>query len=370
MLKFSQFFNEAFDDDEDIHHHIKDFAGKPGEEGTIKNHPRYSTNPLTRMHGGDLIRAGAEDYEEKRNKAGVPKQGVMRYAMNLLHQIIPKEQRHKAELEKLAIKLASKHTGFPEELMHAKLSTSLIGGKYSQSQGVKKQPDPSKMMELNKDVKDNIAKRENLRILSQGHALSTMDALHMEEKEELQKVDPEISELYKKLSLATKGTYLHTDSVARFVNEPELRGGHAVGEVYLENNPQTGQLEIYASAVTFPFLVQELVKGCMEFTARHSYGNMDDKMMNTVVHHTNNSEDEPYQFLMGPQLWNYLRMVTPKEWKKRIMYVVMELSQLPAREFNDFLRHLVEDMTGPEKASPRSTNFIQDLMDDYEQRHG
>lgn len=361
MFSFKKFFTEALDDRVD--RHVRDFAGN------IRQHPRFGQNSLTAIYGRDLIDQGYDEHEQSRRAANVPDRNLDMFATQAVMQIMRMEAQHKEVLERKAIEIASKHMGFDPSKLHAELKSGMQSGKYAQMQGLKKDVDPDKLAPANhEDVKQGVERRMNLRLLSQGHALVSMDDLFKAENDALERIDIRLPDLYKKLSIATKGTYYHTDSISQFVSRPEIRKQGSVGEVFIAKNPETNKMEIYASAITFPFLVQELIKGIMEYIARHGYRGMDKKVVNSIKHGTNFSEDEPYQFLMGPQLWKYLVKATPDEYKSKIQDVVLQLSQMPAREFNAFMRNLADDMAGPEKESPRSTQIIHELMDDLTQR--
>jgi hypothetical protein len=361
MFSFKKFLSEALDDRVDTH--VRDFAGN------IRNHPRFGKNSLTAIYGRDLIDNGYDEHETSRTAANVPDKGVDSFAFRALSQIMRMEGQHKEILERKAIELASKQMGFDASKLHAELKSSMSAGKYAKMQGKKKDVEPDKLAPADhEDVKHGIEKRMNLRLLSQGHALTSMDDLFTAENDALEKIDIRLPSLYKQLSIATKGTYYHTASVGIFASNPSMRADGSVGEVFIAKNPETNKMEIYASAITFPFLVQELIKGIMEYIARHGYKNMDKKVVNSIKHGTNFAEDEPYQFLMGPQLWKLLVKATPEEYRTKMQDVILQLSQMPPREFNAFMRNLADDMAGPEKESPRSAQIIHELMDDLKDR--
>jgi hypothetical protein len=203
-------------------------------------------------------------------------------------------------------------------------------------------------------------------MLGHGSLKTTQIYLDSFENDALEKVDPQLPDLYKKLSLLTKGTYFFSNQIELFVKNPRLRQQGAVGQVHLDYN-ENDELNIYASAITFPFLVQELIKGAMEYVNHHNLLDMDQNLATKVVKNTDHFEDEPYQFLMGPQLWRYLVKCTPKEYHERMMDVQMAISYLPARELNTMLRQMVEDMKDEGK-SDRTTHKIQDLLQDIEEK--
>jgi hypothetical protein len=356
MFSFKKFLIENLDDTVDPYVH--------GVANDMLKHPTYGKNPLTAMHGKDLINKGYEKHEEDRKKAGVRNTGLMQDASNTVVSIMGIEQRpqNKRILEQKAIEIVAKHTGFPKELMHAKLASNLLQSKYATMQ-----QNQEGKQEIPDELKDEVHKRVNLSMLSQGHALVAMDGIYAEEKETIEAISPQLSDLYKKVSLITKGTYYHTNSIKQFVENPAVRRQGVVGEVYLDKNPENDTLEIYASAITFPFLVQELIKGVMEYTAQHSYHDMDEEKAKKVSGHATRFDDEPHQFLMGPQLWRYLVKCTPAKYQEKMMDVKFVLSLMPAKEVNDLLRHMVEDMVDS-GSSPRTTQKIQDALDDLEEK--
>jgi hypothetical protein len=348
-------FLEGIQDDQNVHKHVKDF------HRDILRHPTFGKNALTAMHGKSLIDKGHEHQVEKQRTAGVPTDNnVGTAAISNVMNLMRIEAPYKADLEKEAIRLAAKHTGFPEDLFHAKLTKDMTQTRYAQMQD--DDDSDENLPKIDQNMKHNVDRRHNIGLLSQGHALHSMDTMFADMDKKFKDV-PSLHDAYKKLSLQTKGTYYYTGNIEAFGNKQNRKLG-AVGECDVRENPETGRLEIYATAITFPFLLQELIKGAMEFTAAHTHNDLDDEQSVALSAHTNRFKDEPYEFLMGPQLWRYLVKALPPELNHgpALMDVVFVLSTMNAQESNYILRKMVEDMESDGK-SPDFANKIATEID-------
>lgn len=353
-------FIEGIQDDPDVHGHVKNF------HRDILRHPTFGKNALTAMHGKSLMDKGHEHQVEKQRASSVPqnKRIAVDVGQNVMN-IMRLEAPLKKDLEKEAIRLAAEHTGFPEDLFHATLTNDMRSTRYAQMQDDDDSDD--NLPQIDQNMKHHVERRTNLGLLSQGHALHSMDTMFADMDDKFKNI-PSLYDSYKKLGLQTKGTYYYTNNIEQFGNK-EIRKQGAVGECDIRENPETGRLEIYATAITFPFLLQELVKGAMEFTATHTHNDLDDKQSAALSAHTNRFKDEPYEFLMGPQLWRYLVKSLPPELNHgpALMEVVFVLSTMDAQEANYLLRKMVEDMESDGKA-PDFANRIAAEIDILRER--
>lgn len=354
-FSFKKFLKENLDNKVDSH--VRNFRDN------IRQHGTYGKNALTAMVGKDLMDAGYQDFLVKNRQAGLPEDNSI--AMNVwnnLNKVKSLEKSHKEQLERLAIDLVADYMNLDKSLFHAELADNLQHSRYVAIQGKTEKPD-YEMAEITPQLQKHIDRRNNLYLLSTGHALDIMDKLHFEKKEDLEKIDANLPELYKKLSLGTRGTYYFTRNVEAY-KSPQNRRQGAVGEADLKWNEDNQRWEIYGTAITFPFLVQELVKGAMNYVASHSYWNLSDAEKNTVIHHTGKSEDEPYQFLMGPQMWQYMLKALPKDLKTKenLNDIHFILSTIEPEETNNLLRRMVEEMHSGGKA-PEFENSMRDELE-------
>ena len=340
----------------DVNPFVRKFASE-----LIRNRDNpMGLNPLTAMEGEYLIKKGYERFRPEFDAAEYRTDSNMNEVRRILSQIVQIEQSHAKELEQHAVDLAHKQTGFPKEFFHAFLNKKPDqGGSYAAQQ---MNPKKKETLPVDPRMRQEINKRINMNLLTQGHALHSMDALHYEIKKELEKIDKKLPELYKKLSIGTKGTYYFTNSI-QAAQQAYNRAAATVGEVELAKNPKTNQVEIYASAMTFPFLVQELIKGAMDMAASHQFTGMNDKEKNTILSHADRFEDEPWHFIIGVPLWHQFLEMIPKEYANgpQMMHVVMQL----ARKDSQFVNKALLDAIGELRATNDKTeinNIINDLM--------
>jgi hypothetical protein len=76
--------------------------------------------------------------------------------------------------------------------------------------------------------------------------------------------------------------------------------------------PQTKKVKIQARAMVFPVLVQELVKGAMEYLTTLSMADMDEEDRRIVLKQADRMDYEPWQIQVGPELWNAFLKIVPR----------------------------------------------------------
>lgn len=349
----------------DVNPYVRKFAS---EMVRNREHP-FGLNPLTAMNGERLIKQGYESFRPAYDEHGYSPNQAMMQVFRVLGEINQIEMRHKKKLEEAAVKLASKYTGYPEDVFHAYLSRKPekdegAGESYSNLQ---MNPKKRETLPVTPELRDQINKRINLNLLTQGHALHVMDFLHEDIKDTLEAINKDLPKLYTKLSLGTKGTYYFTDSIKQ-AQSAAARAGSSVGEVNLSKNPKTDKVEIYAQAITFPFLVQELIKGAMDLASSYQFTNMSDKEKNTIAHHADRFEDEPWHFIMGVPLWqNFLDML-PEQYvnnPRMIMDIFMMISRKDPKFVNKVLQDAIEELHSTSDTT-KINQIIHDLVDELE----
>lgn len=347
----------------DVDSYVRQFASN-----LIRNKDNpLGKNPLTAMSGEKLIKRGYETFRPQFDEAGysTDQMQLMRRVFGILNDIKRIESRHRKKLEQAAVELAAKHTGFPEEVFHAYLNREPEqGGSYVQQQ---MNPPKKELAQMTDNLRHHINRRINMNLLSQGHALHIMDEMHMEIKDILEKIDPSLPRKYKELSVGTKGTYYFTQSI-QAAQEAANRADATVGEVEIDTNPETEQPEIYATGQTFPFLLQELIKGAMDMAAGHAFEGLSEKEKNTVTHHADRFEDEPWHFIMGVPLWHDFLKLVPKEYKggPELFKVVAQLAHKDPKFVNQTLQDAIEDLHGGHDPA-KFQQVVHDLMDEYRQ---
>ena len=349
----------------DVDPYVRRFAS---EMVRNREHP-FGLNPLTAMNGERLIKKGYEDFRPAYDAHGYSPNQAMMQVFRVLGEINKIESKHKKKLEEAAVKLASKYTGIPEEYFHAYLSRTPspeegAGERYSNLQ---MNPKKRETLPVTPELRDQINKRINLNLLTQGHALHIMDFLHEDIKDTLEAINKDLPKLYTKLSLGTKGTYYFTDSIKQ-AQSAAARAGSSVGEVNLVKKPETDQVEIHAHGVTFPFLVQELIKGAMDLAASNQFTNLSEKEKNTILAHADKFEDEPWHFIMGVPMWQHFLDMLPEEYvnnSQKTMQIVAAFAQKDPKVANKILQDAIEELHGT-RDTTKINQVIRDMIDEFE----
>ena len=360
-------------------------------------------NPVTALHGERLVKKHYDENRPRYDEQGFStNDSAMMQLMGEIQSIQQIEARHKTRLEQEAISLVAEHTGIPENRFRAFLNREITGGspyakKQAELAGEERNnrrprmgqdaPEPRMGQEeleprdqLERRMQHHINRLTNLNLLSQGHALSTIDSLHYKIKETLDNIDPRLAAKYKKMGIGFKGIYYFT-RVCEAMQQAALRQGGAVGEEEVRfESPQEGEGEernkvgiIYARGMCFPILVQELVKGAMDLVTTHANENLTDDELKVLRKHTGERfQDEPWHFMIGPPLWKEFLKFVPEQYRqgKKLMTVIMQLARHDPEFVNNSLRHALDEIhaTGDTTEIQRIiTELVQEIEEEEEQ---
>jgi hypothetical protein len=110
------------------------------------------------------------------------------------------------------------------------------------------------------------------------------------------------------------------------------------GDERLKTN-EDGSISVVARGITFPILVQEIIKGCMEYLALNDE---DDPETRTMVNkHADVADDEMVQMQVGPNIYRQLIDAIGLEQADVMPYIHDELVKMPASEFNQKMQGLI-----------------------------
>ena len=393
--------------------YVRNFFGSLIRGSRGGDTPLHS-NPVTAMHGERLAKKHYDENRPKYDVEGFSKSdAAVMELINAIGEIERIEAPHRTRLEQAAISLVAEHTGIPENRFRAFLNRDIVD-----STGARDNPYARRQRELQNrreddeddeipdmgqpegqdeegdegeqprqrnqtnNLKHHIDRLTNLNLLTQGHALSTIDNLHYKIKEVLENIDPRLVPKYKKIGVGFKGIYFFTGLCQMFQNAA-LRQQGAVGEVdvrfendnegmAMPNEGGGGQRKvgiIYARGACFPILVQELVKGAMDLVTTHANENLTDKQLKVVKKHTSERfQDEPWHFMIGPPLWKEFLQFVPPQYRqgKKLMTVIMQLARHDPEFVNKSLRDALDEIhaTGNTTEIQR---IITELMEEIEE---
>jgi hypothetical protein len=146
-------------------------------------------------------------------------------------------------------------------------------------------------------VVDQINKRLTLNTLTQGSAVHAMLTIHHAVDQEIQAINPDLLQLYNKLSSGSHEYYWLIDIPAMFTSLGMMAAGSAKVE-WPETEGDTPK--IVAKAVIFPILAQEMSKGVAELISAHGLSNLDADTTSAVLGKADDIRHEPYLIQVGP----------------------------------------------------------------------
>lgn len=273
----------------------------------------------------------------------------------LINACIVTENKHKKEIEELAIQLIRQEYDMSEEDVdiEARLTTDIID-----VTGVRKNPSPIQIEGMEFENHDSIAnandevyKRRFINAMIQGAAMKTNHMFHLI-TDELMEMDPKLPQLYSKLMTTADYAYLIADD-----NTPK----HAGGLVRVEFPKKVGDKpKIIAQAMTLPVLIHELVKGTMELLSSHGLPK-DKKLTEYVLGKADFMAAETWDMRLGPAIWEkFTEAIEPADFNLK-HHIYQEVISLPVKEFNLAMREI---MSGTKEGKKIISDACQRVKDD------
>jgi hypothetical protein len=278
--------------------------------------------------------------------------------MGLVHNTMEIENKHRRELEKLAVQMIREEYDMDEDVVeiHAELSTdiNMDGTQLNESPITSEIEFDShdQIVEANEEV----YKRRMLNALTQGAAKKCNQMFHMVD-DELTAIDPRLPNMYSKMMAAADYMYYKIPRMEKGVN-----GGVVRVEFPSKKNPKA---VIYAQAMVFPVLIHELVKGVMELLSAHGLPK-DKKIAEYVINKADFLAAEPWDMRLGPALWEkFTHNIEADDFKLK-HHIFSELAALPVREFNRQLKEIFAGTKAGKKIILDITNRVKQEMQEDE----
>jgi hypothetical protein len=272
--------------------------------------------------------------------------------MQILGQIKTIEKSKRKKLEELAVRMVKEEFGITNQLQFdAKL---VDPGQVSLSTQMKPSEEEMEFEtpEQKEEVGAEIQKRRLLNSLMQGAAKKGHYMYHMVE-DELESVDPTLSNLYGKLMSINDYTYwiMPDEAMTIMAGGDENKAGSE--EIDLETDPPT----IKARAQIFPVLLHELIKGVMEVMSVDALPE-EEKIQKYVMDKADFVTAEFWDLRLGPGLWERFRDAIGTNDHDLRYYLYNEISRIPAKDFNQFMKDLFE---GKQSAKQRLADIANDI---------
>ena len=313
--------------------------------------------------------------------SGNPLMNLMMLVMQALRQSGSIESRHKEELETLAVDLVKKEMAIPPGSLQ--FDAKLMGmGQSESTERMRRQaeePSREEMMDAFKsaqehendveaflDAMDNFdrerAKRRMINALIGGAAKKGQYMYHMV-SQRLNEIDPNLVELYGITTAIIDHLYwLYPEETLEAMSG---QGGSEVGTSEIDN--QTDPPTVKARGVNFPTLVHELVKGVYEVFGTHGLPD-DPRQAEMVMGAEDTVPAEAWDLKLGPVFWELLQksypieILTEDDMKHIQHYLFMRLSAMPAEEFFQLFKEVLEEkQSGKDKIQRMVNEIVREL---------
>jgi len=318
---------------------------------------------------------------------GNPLMNLMGLVMTALRQSGLIETRYKEELENLAVELVKKEMAIPPGSLQ--FDAKLMGmGQSESTQNMRRQaeePSREEMMDAFKsaqdhendveaflDAMDNFdrerAKRRMINALIGGAAKKGQYMYHMV-SQRLNEIDPNLVELYGITTAIIDHLYwLYPEETLEAMSG---QGGSEVGTSEIDN--QTDPPTVKARGVNFPTLVHELVKGVYEVFGTHGLPD-DPRQAEMIMGAEDTVPAEAWDLKLGPVFWELLQksypieILTEDDMKHIQHYLFMRLSAMPAEEFFQLFKEVLEEkQSGKDKIQRMVNEIVRELEENDEE---
>jgi hypothetical protein len=341
----------------------------------------FMQTPFIQEHGAELAKK-AYEYSDKGvagthpetigQPADIKRRKLQTLAFSAYSQMLSLERQHHRELEQIAIDAVAKMYNLSEEnkkaLLFAKLKKpepiEFGDGEEEQTEEIDDHKSPEEM-------KRHINKRYMMNMLSQGAAIHNQWNGHLQEEiiDRINALNPQLAALYSSFGrTSTHHYWIHNLSMLlqqnihdaqglvqvtdkEFVPKddeeeeefdfgtPDTDDEAAIGEP--EPPEETKHQVVYAQAVVFPILIQELVKGLVMLVSGHQFTSEEAQAYrNEVIEITDTLRDEVPQIHLGPLIWNVLLKSIPESHRSDVLTVLGHLAKSEFETFEKIFKSL------------------------------
>lgn len=286
------------------------------------------------------------------------------------------ESRHLSELEALAIELVMKELGIEEGdiVYEAKIEQPSNEGFRNSPQG---EMEPEEV-ELEKELVDELddftlerAKRRMINAMMQGASTKGHFMFHYAagKIQEITGQGERLIAMYGALMSAADAMLWQGSNRGLGVGGGE--GTPPVGgkeKAYPFENPP----RVVATAINFPILVHELIKGTYEVISALHGQPKDKDLAKRVMEKEDSKNKEIWDFRLGPAIWDMLKDSFPEETiteedKVGIQLIMFQtIVSKPAKEFLIFMREVLSGSDTGKRLMKSLYNMINGEINDYD----
>ena len=285
-------------------------------------------------------------------------------SMQYLQQAMQIEAPYRDQLEELAKTIAYemfpviKQAGID---IDAKLVSSPQQMKLSSDDKVDTEEEAEEALDAVAD-KAGIDKRRIINSITQGAGIRGTKAYYMFDYA-LDALDSMgLKELYEELINTSYGIYDDDAAIAMMMAMLAQGAGNQGGESEIDWDEDEDTMTIKATALTFPILMQEIIKGLYEFVSLQGFTDTAKGKGQAIVKATDKVTNEPEDIRYGKFIYDALRdIVADSDVDNELFF--SEVYKLPDAEFKIFIENAINDqLTSQQKSWIEDT--IQDLESD------
>ncbi len=261
-------------------------------------------------------------------------------SMQMLPQLMAIEKPYRDQLDVLAKEIVYRMFPIIEQAgiqVDAKLVDSPNDMKITK-QGKEEEAEPDDLDAV--ADKAGIDKRRIINSITQGAGIRGTKAYYMFD-EVLNSLDPELISKYDQLVGDSYGIYDDDNAIAMMMAMLSQGQGSQGGESEVEWNDEDDTMTIKARALTFPILLQEIVKGLYEFVSLQGFSD-DAEKNKQIVQKVDKATNEPEDIRYGKFIYDALRDLAADLDIENEMFF-KEVYQLPEADFKIFIENALND---------------------------
>ncbi len=300
---------------------------------------------------------------------------ILNTMMEVQHRVLAVERRHKEALERLAIELVMKELGVQEgDIVYEATIEMPESDGFKQSEPGDMEPEE---VELDKEIMSDVeglnlerAKRRMINAMMAG-ASATNHYMYNYAGERLVQItgEPNIVAMYGAVMSAADSMLWQMDN-----SQIGLSGGGGTPMAGGKERvfPNETPPRVVATAINFPILVHELMKGTYEVIAALHGQPKDRDIASQVMELEDTLQKELWDLRLGPAIWNVMKesfpdeVITDEDKVGLQLIFFQKIVSKPAKEFLVFVKEVLSGSEAGKRLMGLLYQMINGEINDYD----